>query len=94
MYEARKNTETFKGNQYTKKSGGAQNEHNQKRKRVSEQIADELGIGKETVKRTEKFAKIGKSPKWGLAKKRNQKPQGPLHASGGTEGTGPLHWRR
>lgn len=55
MYEARKRTEAFKGNQYS--SGGAQNEHKQKTGRTAEQIATELGIGKETVKRAEKFAK-------------------------------------
>ena len=51
MYEARKNTSAFKGNRYT--SSGAQNEPRQK---TAEVIAQELGIGRETVKRAEQFA--------------------------------------
>jgi site-specific DNA-methyltransferase (adenine-specific) len=46
----------FKGNQYTNKintSGGAQNEHHQKR--TAEKISDELGISRETVKRAAKM---------------------------------------
>ena len=54
MYEGRKNTASFKGNQYTM-SGGAQNAP--KHKRMSEILAEELGVGKDTVKRSEKFAK-------------------------------------
>ena len=54
MYEARKNTNAFRGNQYTVESGCAQNEH---KPRMSEQIAHEVGVGKETVKRAEKYAK-------------------------------------
>ena len=57
MYEARKNTKAFKGNQYTKDGGCAQNEHEQKNLRTSAQIAQEIGVGVETVKRAEKFAK-------------------------------------
>lgn len=53
LYEARKNTEAFKGNQYTQRSGGAQNGHQLK---TAEIIAHELGIGHNTVKRAEKFA--------------------------------------
>jgi hypothetical protein len=54
MYEARKNTNAFKGNQHTAQSGGAQTEHKQ---RTAELIAKEIGVGKETVKRSEKFSK-------------------------------------
>lgn len=50
MYEARK-----KSHGGDRKSS-AQNEH-MKKLRASEQIAAEIGIGKETVKRSEKFAK-------------------------------------
>lgn len=58
MYEARKHSEAFKGNQYTTKSGRDQNGLNQSgRSRVYEQIADEVGVGDNTVKRWEKFAK-------------------------------------
>jgi hypothetical protein len=59
MYEARKNTNAFKGNQYTAKSGGAQNGHNQNERRVrqDEAIGKELGIGHNTVRRAEQFAK-------------------------------------
>lgn len=53
LYEARKHTEVFKGNQYTV-DGGAQNEHNQTR--TADKIAKEQCVGKETVKRAEKFA--------------------------------------
>ena len=59
MYEARKNTQGGnRGNQY-KKMASAQNGHMADRNtnRVSEQIARDLGVGKETVKRAEKFAK-------------------------------------
>lgn len=52
MYEARKNTASFRGNQHT--SGGAQNEH---KLRTAEVIAKETGVGRETIKRAEKFAK-------------------------------------
>lgn len=55
MYEARKNTSSFKGNQYTK-SGGIQNGYNQQT-RIADQIADELGIGKGTVIRAAQFTK-------------------------------------
>lgn len=54
MYEARKNTNAFKGNQHTVQSGGAQFEHKQ---RTADLIAKEIGVGKETVKRSEKFSK-------------------------------------
>lgn len=59
MYEARKKSVgEHKGNQHSNLEC-AQSEHipNQKLTRVSEQIAKEIGIGKETVKRAEKFAK-------------------------------------
>lgn len=54
MYEARKHTESFKGNQYTTKSGAAQNEPKQT---TAETIATELGIGSASVKRAEQFSK-------------------------------------
>lgn len=57
MYEARKNTKAFKGNQHTVKSGGAQNEHEQKNGKTADAIAREVGVGRETVKRSEKFSK-------------------------------------
>ena len=59
MYEARKNTNAFKGNQYTTQSGGAQNGHDQPKRRIrqDEVIGEELGIGHNTVRRAEKFAK-------------------------------------
>lgn len=55
MYEARKNTNSFKGNQYS--SGGVQNGHNQKTGRIGEVIGKELGIGNGTVRRAYDFAK-------------------------------------
>ena len=58
LYKSRKKAVgEHKGNQYTAKTEGAQNEHipSEKPKRVSEQLAEELGIGKETVKRAEHF---------------------------------------
>lgn len=59
MYEARKNTQGGnRGNQYTKVAG-AQNGHmaNDRRIRQDEVIGKELGIGHNTVRRAEKFAK-------------------------------------
>lgn len=57
MYEARKNSVGGdRGNQYTKEAS-AQNEHMAKPGRTADAIAEELGIGKETVKRAEKFSK-------------------------------------
>lgn len=55
LYESRKNTSAFKGNQYTAKSGGAQNEHQQKKTALK--IAEELGVGQMTVRRSEHFSK-------------------------------------
>lgn len=57
MYEARKNTSAFKGNQHT--AGGAQSEHKQSAdgNRTAAKIAEEVGVARETVKRSEKFAK-------------------------------------
>lgn len=55
MNEARKNTEAFRGNQYTSKTGGCQIDTNQNR--VAGQIANELGIGRRTVYRAAAFAK-------------------------------------
>jgi len=54
MYEARKNTEAFRGNQHTLNTGGDQNDPKQTTATI---IAKELGIGQATVKRAEKFAK-------------------------------------
>lgn len=58
LYEARKNTygasDGFRGNQHTELVS-AQNGHIAK-PRISEQIAKEQGVGKETVKRAEHFA--------------------------------------
>ena len=56
MYEARKNTSKFKGNQYTK-SGEYQIGNNQKPLKTGEAIAQELGIGYGTVMRAADFAK-------------------------------------
>lgn len=56
MYEARKKSSGGnRGNQYTEKAS-AQNEH-LANPRTCEQIAKEIGVGKETVKRSEKFSK-------------------------------------
>lgn len=61
MFEARKNTNAFKGNQYTasgvSKSGEAQNEPQQKSGGTAAAIAAEIGVGRETVKRAAKFSK-------------------------------------
>ncbi len=59
MYEARKNTNAFKGNQYTHKSGDSQNANNQtgRTPRTDEIIGKELGVNHSTVIRAEKFAK-------------------------------------
>ena len=57
MYEARKKSvDEHTGNQYSK-TECAHFEHISKPKRISEQIAKELGVGKETIKRAEKFSK-------------------------------------
>jgi len=61
MYEARKNTASFKGNQYTSKSGDGQNVHNQNHREVKDgtagAIGKEIGVDGRTVRRAEKFAK-------------------------------------
>ena len=56
MQRARKHTESFKGNQYTAKSGEVQNEPHQKPKSTAAQIAEEMGVSESYVKRAEKFA--------------------------------------
>ena len=58
MYEARKNTDAFKGNQYTSKSGESQNANNQNGRtpRTDEIIGAELGVNHATVHRAYKFA--------------------------------------
>lgn len=69
MYEARKNTESFKGNQYTNKSGGGQNVQHQSGQNVhlptrresrdgtAGQIGKEVGVDGRTVRRAADFAK-------------------------------------
>ena len=60
MYEARKNTAAFKGNQYTTESGGMQNEFKQKTGRTMRTydiIAKEQGVNASTVQRAERFSK-------------------------------------
>ena len=60
MYEARKNTSAFKGNQYTGQSGDGQNVHNQTRREQQDgtagQIGKEVGVDGRTVRRAGKFA--------------------------------------
>lgn len=58
-YEAEKQAESFRGNQYTlmSESGCAQNGHNQKSERTCERIARENSISKNTVRRAEHYAK-------------------------------------
>ena len=56
LYEARKHTSAFKGNQYVDQAGCAQSEHKQIG-RISDQIGKEQNVGKETVKRAGYFAK-------------------------------------
>lgn len=61
MYEARKNTNAFKGNQYTGKSGDGQNVHNQTSRDIKNgtagQIGKEFGMDGRSVRRAEQFAK-------------------------------------
>lgn len=54
LNEAKKNTNRFKGNQYT--SGGCQNDTNQSG-RIADAIANEFGVGRRTVNRAAEFAK-------------------------------------
>ena len=54
LNEAKKNTNKFKGNQYT--SGGCQNDTNQNG-RIAGAIAKEFGVGRRTVNRAAEFAK-------------------------------------
>ena len=54
MYEARKNTSAFKGNQHTVKHGGVENLPKQK---TADVIGAEVGVSGFTVKAAEKFAK-------------------------------------
>ena len=51
-YKQEKKIEPFKGNQYAK-SGGDHFDHHQK---TADKIANQYGVGRETVKRAEKFA--------------------------------------
>jgi hypothetical protein len=53
-YEGEKNVESFKGNQYTEKSGEAQNEPHQN---AAEKIAEQTGVSKATIKRDAQFSK-------------------------------------
>lgn len=59
-YEARKNTEAFKGNQYTNKSGDGQNVHHQTKEEIKAGtagvIGKDYGVDSKTVRRAEKFA--------------------------------------
>lgn len=59
QYEAEKQSDFNRGNQYTssKKSGCYQNGNSQKASRTCERIASENGIARNTVIRAEKFAK-------------------------------------
>ena len=59
QYEAEKQSDFKRGNQYTssKKSGCYQNGNSQKASRTCERIASENGIARNTVIRAEKFAK-------------------------------------
>lgn len=57
MYEARKHTEAFRGNQYTIKSGGAENLPNHSNNKTAYMIGEEVGVSHDTVKKAEKFAK-------------------------------------
>ena len=56
LYEARKNTAAFKGNQYAK-GGERQNGADQPKGKTSIIIAKEQGVGQKTVERAEHFAK-------------------------------------
>lgn len=56
QYEAQKQTQAFKGNQYTE-SGNSQNGNNQNGSRTVDKIAAEHSVGANTVVRAEKFAK-------------------------------------
>lgn len=58
-YEAEKQAESFRGNQYTlaNESGCAQNGHNQKSERTCERIARENNVSKNSVRRAEHYAK-------------------------------------
>lgn len=58
-YEAEKQAESFRGNQYTlaNESGCAQNGHNQKSERTCERIARENSISKNSVRRAEHYAR-------------------------------------
>lgn len=55
QYEAQKQTQAFKGNQYTK-SGDTDNQHHQKLRTV-DKVAKEHNVAADTVQRAEKFAK-------------------------------------
>lgn len=58
-YEAEKQTDSFRGNQYTSadESGCAQSGHSQKSERTCEKIARENNISKNSVRRAEHYAK-------------------------------------
>ena len=62
QYEAEKNSEGFRGNQYTEndesgESGLGQNDPNHISERTSARIAKEIGTGERYVRRAEEFAK-------------------------------------
>ena len=56
MYEARKNTALFKGNQYTSGCTQSGNNQNKPHGRIGEIMANELGVGHGTVLRAADFA--------------------------------------
>lgn len=56
QYEAQKQTQAFKGNQYTK-SGGTENQHHHKKIRTVDKVAKEHNVAPDTVQKAEKFAK-------------------------------------
>ena len=56
LYEARKHTRSFHGNQYVDENGGRQNDDNQNSGRTVKIIATEQGVGTKTVERAEHFA--------------------------------------
>ena len=60
LYEARKNTEAFKGNQYMERGAGQSDQHQTSHKERDETagaIGREFGVGRRTVRRAGAFAK-------------------------------------
>lgn len=60
LYEARKNTEAFKGNQYMERGAGQSDQHQNSHKERDETagaIGREFGVGRRTVRRASAFAK-------------------------------------